>query len=69
MSFAFLKDKFWITGIACAVIGAVLFKFIARMFTEPLYNVIVYIAGVTIALSGLVIIMFGVSRRYKTDLS
>lgn len=69
MSLAFLKDRFWIAGIACAVVGAVLFKVVAGMFAQPLYTVIFYIAGVTLALSGLVIIMVGISRRNKTDIS
>jgi hypothetical protein len=69
MNLSFLKDRFWILGIACAVVGSVLFKVVARLFTQPIVYLGFYIAGITLALGGLVIIMFGISKKYKYPIS
>jgi hypothetical protein len=69
MVFSFLKDRFWMYGIACAVAGAVLFKVVARLFNQPVFYLVFYIAGITLALGGLGIIMFGISKKYKYPIS
>jgi hypothetical protein len=69
MKFDFLKDRFWIAGLACAAVGMVLFKVVARMFSQPVFTVVVFLVGVTLALAGLVIIMFGISNKYKSTAS
>jgi hypothetical protein len=69
MKFTFLKDRFWIAGLLCAGVGIVLFKVVARLFSQPVFAVVVFLAGVTLALAGLVIILFGISNKYKSTVS
>ncbi|MDP2932265.1 MAG: hypothetical protein Q8O05_07215 [Chloroflexota bacterium] len=45
--------------------GLLLARIVSRLLTEPLLQVIAYIAGVALALAGLVIIVFGISKRRR----
>jgi MFS superfamily sulfate permease-like transporter len=48
-----------------SAIGLLLAKVVARFITQPTVQLAIYLAGVTLALAGLVIIAFGIARRGK----
>jgi hypothetical protein len=60
-----LRIKIWLPGIVTSAIGLLLAKVVTGLITQPTVQLAVYLAGVTLALAGLVIIAFGIARRGK----
>jgi hypothetical protein len=60
-----LRLKYWIAGVVTAGVGLVLVRLISPQITQSMVKLAVYFAGVTLALAGLVIIVFGISRRTR----
>ncbi len=67
MKFTFLKEKMWIAGLITSAIGILLFKIVARLFTKPVYEITVFLVGVTLGIAGMTIIAIGVSRKYNSS--
>jgi hypothetical protein len=58
------KAKYWVGGLASALIGLILAKIVAGMFAEQvILRLGIYLVGTVMALSGLVIIAVGIRKR------
>jgi hypothetical protein len=58
------RSKFWIIGLVLVIAGLVVAKLIAITFiNQPLMEFGVFIAGVTLALAGLGVIMMGIRKK------
>ena len=57
------KRKFWIIGIALAIIGLVVGRVVSRLFGSAELQAAIYIVGVILALGGLGVIMYGIRKR------
>lgn len=60
-----MRIKHWLIGIVTAGIGLLLAKVVPRFVTQPAFQLAVYLLGVTLALAGLVIIVFGIARARR----
>jgi uncharacterized Tic20 family protein len=57
-----LKIKYWLIGIVIAGTGLLLARVMPRFITQPALQLVVYLVGVALALAGLIIIVFGISK-------
>jgi hypothetical protein len=57
-----LKIKYWLIGILTAGTGLLLVRVMPRFITQPVLQLVVYLVGVALALAGLIIIVFGISK-------
>jgi hypothetical protein len=60
-----LRFKYWVIGIVTAGLGLLLVRVIASSITQLTPKLVAYFSGVTLALAGLAIIAFGISRHAK----
>ena len=55
---------FWVAGAVLIIIGLVMVRVLSGMYSDrPVTQLVVYIAGVILALGGLGVILAGISRR------
>jgi len=68
MKFASLRAtrRYWITGVAAALIGILLARAVAPQFSGR-SKTLVNVAGQLMAMGGLIVIAFGISRRGSTS--
>ena len=58
------KARFWTGGLALVIAGLVLAKVVSNQYAvQPYVQFGVYIAGVTLALAGLGVIMMGIRKK------
>jgi hypothetical protein len=58
------KLKFWIIGVIVAAIGLVLARIISPMYADrSTVELIIFLAGVVVAMSGLGIIVMGIRKH------
>lgn len=57
-----MKIKFWLVEIVLTGLGLLLARVIPRLLVQPVLELVSYIIGVILALTGLVIIIFGMNR-------
>jgi drug/metabolite transporter (DMT)-like permease len=58
-----LKKKLWIAGIALAICGVVFTRVVSQTIETPSNRLIIYLIGILLALTGLIVIFFAMSRR------
>ncbi|MDD5082154.1 MAG: hypothetical protein PHU08_02150 [Dehalococcoidales bacterium] len=54
--------KFWIIGLALAGTGVVLVRLVSPALDEAVPRLVVYFLGITVALAGLGVIMYGIRK-------
>jgi len=55
---------FWVAGAVLIIIGLVMVRVLSGMYSDrPVTQLVVYIAGVILALAGLGVILAGIRRR------
>lgn len=58
-----LKRKLWLVGIALAICGVVFTRVMSQTIDQPSIQLIIYLIGICLALTGLIVIFFAMSRR------
>jgi hypothetical protein len=57
------KIKFWIVGVIVAAIGVVIARLISPAYSDqPIIQLVLFLAGVVIAMAGLGIILIGIKK-------
>ncbi len=59
-----MRWAFWVAGVATSAVGVALVRLVVPHLGAPA-ALAVYGLGVVLAVAGLVIIVFGLSRRYR----
>jgi hypothetical protein len=56
------KLKFWLSGIVAAAAGIVLVRVVPAYLFSPGLKFAAYVVGILLAISGVLIVMIGISR-------
>ena len=56
------KLRFWALGIASATAGIILVRVVPAYLSSPGLKLMAYVGGIVLAISGVLIVMAGISR-------
>jgi VIT1/CCC1 family predicted Fe2+/Mn2+ transporter len=57
------KKKFWLAGLALAIIGVLLARVISRHYDQAAFQLVMFAVGTLLALAGLGLIMLGIRKK------